>query len=61
MAISAAAIGKDKYALELALKAADIYDPFLPYNAFKLKNAEALRNIPSFDVLIKRLGYFDQK
>jgi tetratricopeptide (TPR) repeat protein len=60
MAISAAAIGKDKYALELALKAVDIYDPFLPYNAFKLKNAEALRNIPGFDGVIKRLGYFDK-
>ena len=60
LAIVAAALGKAEYALELAHKAVDIIDPYLPFVITNLKDSEALRNIPGFDEIRKRLGYSNQ-
>jgi tetratricopeptide (TPR) repeat protein len=59
LAVAAAAIGKDKYALELAHTAIDIFDPYLPYNGINFKTSEAFREINGFDQVIKRLGLID--
>jgi TolB-like protein len=60
LAIVAAALGKAEYALELAHKAVDIIDPYLPFVMTNLKDSEALRNIPGFDEIRNRLGYSTQ-
>ena len=60
LAIVAAALDKSEYALELAHKAVDIIDPYLPFVMTNLKDSEALRNIPGFDEVRKRLGYSSQ-
>ncbi len=60
LAIVAAALGKDEYALELAHKAVDIIDPYLPFLTTILKDSSALRKIPGFEEIRNRLGYFNQ-
>jgi len=60
LAIAAAALGKDKYALELAHTAVDIIDPYLPYIVTIYKESEALRKIPGFEKILERLGYSHQ-
>ena len=57
LAIVAAALGKDDYALQLAHISVDIVDPYLPYHIMTGKEGEALRNIPDFDKILHRLGY----
>jgi len=57
LAIGAAALGKNKYALELAQTAVDIIDPYLPFIVSKLKDAEVLQEIPGFNKIQKKLGY----
>jgi len=60
LAIVAAALGKDSYALELANKAVDIIDPYLPFITTILKDSSALRKINGFEVISNRLGYSSQ-
>ena len=57
LAIVAAAVGKDEYALELAHTGVDIIDPYLPFIVTKLKDGEALHKIPGFDKIRERLGF----
>jgi len=58
LAVVAAALGKDEYALQLASKGVDIIDPYLPFLVTVLKDGEALRKIPGFDKIQERLGFF---
>lgn len=60
LAIVAAALGKDEYALELANKAVDIIDPYISFLITILKDSEALRKIPGFEKIRARLGYSNQ-
>jgi tetratricopeptide (TPR) repeat protein len=60
LAIVAAALGKDEYALELAHKAVDIIDPYLPFITTILKDSSALRKIHGFEEIRNRLGYSNQ-
>ena len=57
LAITAATVGKDKFALELAHTAVDVFDPYLPYKGVNFKNSKAIRKIPGFDQILIRLGY----
>lgn len=57
LAIVAAALDKHDYALQLAHIAVDIIDPYLPFLIWNLKDSEALRKIPGFEEINKRLGY----
>jgi adenylate cyclase len=57
LAIAAALAGEDDFALELAHKAVDEFDPFLPYNGINFRTSEALRKIKGFDQIIDRLGF----
>lgn len=47
-----AAVGYDKYALKLVLKAVEIYDPYLPYKGIKLKADDTFRQIEGFDAVM---------
>ena len=60
LAIVAAALGKDKYGLELAQAGLDIVDPYLFFTVTTLRDSEDLRNIPGFDKIKKQLGFSDQ-
>ena len=60
LAIVAAALGKDEYALELAQKAVDIIDPYLSFLTTIIKDSSALRKIHGFEEIQNRLGYFNQ-
>jgi TolB-like protein/class 3 adenylate cyclase/Flp pilus assembly protein TadD len=57
LAIAAAALGKNEYALELLETGLDIVDPYLPFVVTALKDGEALRNIPGFDKIKEGLGF----
>ena len=57
LAIAAATVGKDKYALELAHTAVDVHDPYLPYKGVNFKAFKAFRKISGFDQILMRLGY----
>ncbi len=57
LAIAAAALGKEKYAYKLASTGVDIIDPYLPFIATVYKDSEALRKIPGFDKIQRRLGF----
>jgi len=57
LAVAAAALGKHKYALELAHTAVDIIDPYLPYLITIYNESEGLRKIPGFEKILERLGY----
>ena len=56
LAIVAAALGEDDYALELAHTCLDIIDPYFIFIVKSLKDSEALRNIPGFNKVKDRLG-----
>ncbi len=60
LAIVAAALGKNAYALELADKAVDIIDPYLHFITTILKDSSALRKIQGFEEIRNRLGYSKQ-
>jgi adenylate cyclase len=57
LAIVAAALGKDKLALELAHTGVDSIDPYLPFLGTMLKDGQALRNIHGFDNIRDLLGF----
>ena len=57
LAIAAATVGKEKFALELAHTAVDIFDPYLPYKGVNFRSFKAIREIPGFDQILIRLGY----
>ena len=57
LAIGAAALGKNEFALKLANKAVEIIDPYLPFITSQLKDAEVLHKIPGFSKIMERLGY----
>jgi hypothetical protein len=57
LAIVAAALGKDEYALELAHTAVDIIDPYLLFIATIYKGSEALQKISGFEKILERMGY----
>jgi TolB-like protein/class 3 adenylate cyclase/Tfp pilus assembly protein PilF len=57
LAIVAAALGDDEYALSLANTCLDIIDPYFLFMAKSLKDSEALRNIPGFDKIEERFGF----
>lgn len=59
LAIVAAALGRDDYALELAHEAVDIFDPYLQYISTIFKDSEQLRNISGYDQILERLGYLN--
>ena len=61
LAIVAAALGKDEYALKLAHTCLDIIDPYFPFIVTTLKDSEALRKIPGFDKIQERLGFSHHK
>jgi len=61
LAIVAAALGNDEYALKLAHTCLDIVDPYFPFIVTKLKDSEALRKIPGFDKILERLGFSHHK
>jgi adenylate cyclase len=56
LAIVAAALGEDEYALELANICLDIIDPYFIFIVKSLKDSEALRNIPGFEKIEEELG-----
>ena len=58
LAIVAAALEKNEYALELCNKAVDIIDPYLPFIVTNFKDSLALRSISGFQEIRDRLGYF---
>ena len=60
LAMVAAALGNDEYALQLAHVSVDTLDPFLPYIIANYKDSEALRTIPGFEEIQNRLGYSKQ-
>jgi hypothetical protein len=55
LAIVAAALGEEDYALELAHTCLDIIDPYFPFIATNLKDSEELRKLPGFDKVQERL------
>lgn len=57
LAIVAAALGKNEYALELAHTSLEIIDPYLFFTVTSLRDSEDLRNIQGFDKLRKQLGF----
>jgi adenylate cyclase len=57
LAIVAAALGENKFALELAQTCLDIIDPYFIFIVRSLKDSEALRNIKGFDEIEERLGF----
>jgi TolB-like protein/Tfp pilus assembly protein PilF len=57
LAIGAAIVGKDKYALELAHIALDTFDPYMSCKGAKDRCSQALRNIEGFDQIFERLGF----
>jgi len=57
LAIAAATVGKEKFALELAHTAVDVFDPYLPYKGVNFRSFKAIRKIPGFDQILIRLGY----
>ena len=57
LAILAAALGEDAYALELAHTSLDIIDPYFIFIVKSLKDSEALRNLPGFDKIEERLNF----
>ncbi len=57
LAIAAAALGKHKYALDLAKTGMDILDPYLPFIVTFLRDGESLRDIPGFEKIQKLLGF----
>ena len=57
LAIVAAALGEDVYALELAHICLDIIDPYFIFIVKSLKDSEALRNIEGFEQIENRLGW----
>ena len=61
LAIAAATVGKEIYALELAHTAVDVFDPYLPYKGVIFKPYNAFREIPGFDQILKRLGYSNKR
>ena len=61
LAVAAAAMGKDEYALELTYRAIDVMDPYLPHIITRWATAEALRKIPGFDEVSRSLGYSKKK
>jgi len=58
MALAAAAMGNEEYALELSKKAIEIDDPYISFLA-TLKDGKVLREIPGFEDIKKSLGYTD--
>ena len=56
LAIVAAALGEDEYALELANTCIDIIDPYFIFIVKSLNDSEALRNIPGFEKIQKLIG-----
>ena len=61
LAIAAATVGKDKYALELAHNAVDVFDPYLPYKGINFRSFKAFRKISGFDQILMRLGHLPKK
>ena len=57
LAIVAAALGEDEFALELSHVCLDIIDPYFIFIVKSLKDSEALRNIAGFDKILIRLGF----
>ncbi len=57
LAIAAAAIGEDKYALELVAEAIETLDPYLPCKGMKESTSKALRMVNGFDEIVNRLGF----
>ena len=57
LAIVAAALGKDEYALELANEAIDIVDPYLPFIVTTFNDGEAIQKISGFDKVKERVGF----
>jgi len=57
LAIAAAALGKNKYALKLANACLDIIDPYFPFIVTIMKDSEALRKIPGFEKIWKRMEF----
>lgn len=57
LAIVAAALGKEEYALELAIEAIDIVDPYLPFIVTIFKDGEAIQKIKGFDKIKERVGF----
>jgi adenylate cyclase len=60
LAIVAAALGENEFALELAHTCLDIIDPYFIFIVRSLKDSEALRNINGFDKIEERLGFSAQ-
>ncbi len=61
LAIAAAAIGEDKYALELVAEAIETLDPYLPCKGMKESTSKALRMVNGFDEIVNRLGFLVDK
>ena len=57
LAIAAAALGKDEYALELAHTSFNIIDPYLSFTATIYQDSEVLRKIPGIENILEKLGY----
>ncbi len=57
LAIVAAALGEDKYALELSNASLNIIDPYLFFTVTKLRDSEDLRKIPGFNKIKEQLGF----
>jgi len=57
LAIVAAALGEDEYALELANASLKIIDPYLFFAVTNLRDSEDLRKIPGFNKIREQLGF----
>jgi tetratricopeptide (TPR) repeat protein len=55
LAIAAAVVGKDDYALELSQIALDTYDPYLPCKGIKVRASKALREVKGIEKIFPRL------
>ncbi|MCK5370371.1 MAG: hypothetical protein KAQ62_17540, partial [Cyclobacteriaceae bacterium] len=57
LAIAAASLGKDEYALELAHTSLNIIDPYLSFTATIYQDSEVLREVPGIENILEQLGY----
>ena len=56
LAIAAAAVGKNEYALELSRIALDVNDPYLPCKGIKVRASKALQGIEGIEKLFPNLS-----
>jgi len=56
LACTAAAVGRNEEAMELAVRACDEHDPFIVFTSNSFPSARAFRSIAGFDQILARIG-----